>query len=330
MGEKRNRLRRILDRDGWRCGIHMGGCGEKIEMISDANIDHFIPQSVTEKRKQNELVPLPQWKELQKFLKSIGFLNIADNNFYALNDLNTQPMHRGCNTRKSAEWPPTEIISHCDCCKYFYMAERDIDESITLKRLNKLRHEGNDVSVHRNSEGRIVSVHKDSTGKITGIHYGLDTRLIRPVLPMDRDHTWKWHRGTISLLRRHHVSLGHGGGYDICYSCARSQHGACRFESTNIVSPLLFVFVGHVKYHGKDLIGFAKSNFATGAIGNCLTIDHMLHHNTNQNFKLSEIWVEQEQLSAEENTILEHIYGHMFDSMSPGFRPLLSSTPPRV
>ena len=316
MGEKNVKLKRILDRDDWRCGIHMGGCGDQIENFNDANIDHIIPRSVTERRKQDELVPLPQWKEYKEFLMKIGILNRADDNFYSLNDLNIQPMHKECNTKKSAEWPPTEIISHCDCCKYFYMAERNIEEASILKRLGELKREGNDVSIYRNSEGKIVSVLKDSTGKITGIDYGSNIRLQRPVLPMDRDHAWKWHRGTISLLRRHNVSLVHGG-YDICYSCARSQHGAFRIEneSTNFISPWSFVFIGHLKHRGKHSIGFANSNFKTGAIGNCLTIDKMLHHNTNQNFKLNEIWDERDQLSAEENTILTHIYGHMIDNM---------------
>ena len=36
---------RLLRRDGFLCGTHLGGCGKRIESIRGATVDHIFTQS---------------------------------------------------------------------------------------------------------------------------------------------------------------------------------------------------------------------------------------------------------------------------------------------
>ena len=90
MRKARNQLTRIMGRDGWICGVHLGGCGSLLHTKGSASVDHMIPKS---------------------FIWSIPALRRKD--FY--DDWNTQPMCKTCNSEDRGGqldgWP----IFKCGC-----------------------------------------------------------------------------------------------------------------------------------------------------------------------------------------------------------------------
>lgn len=87
--KRRKQRGRLLRRDSRLCGVHLGGCGQRIEEGDGSNVDHIIPSAFFSKVSGNSRSLFEQ-------------------------DWNCQPMHLGCNTTKGddlAEWPRFR----CDC-----------------------------------------------------------------------------------------------------------------------------------------------------------------------------------------------------------------------
>ena len=85
----RHKKRRVLKRDQRLCGIHLGGCGRRIEASEQYNRDHIVPRAL--------------------FSKVAKGRNAEFNE-----DWNCQPTHVECNDAKASElrrWPRF----NCDC-----------------------------------------------------------------------------------------------------------------------------------------------------------------------------------------------------------------------
>lgn len=85
----RHKKRRVLKRDQRLCGIHLGGCGRRIEEGAEYNRDHIVPRAL--------------------FSKVAKGRNAEFNE-----DWNCQPMHVDCNNAKDSKlrsWPRFD----CDC-----------------------------------------------------------------------------------------------------------------------------------------------------------------------------------------------------------------------
>lgn len=93
--------RKLLERDDWRCGIHMEGCGEKIDSPSPSvcTVDHIIPRTVFKK------------------------LSTNDYNGYNRASWNKQLMHRSCNEKRGAGYDRSWPDFKCQC--HFLYLEGD-------------------------------------------------------------------------------------------------------------------------------------------------------------------------------------------------------------
>lgn len=81
------RIKKFLyARDEFRCGIHLGGCKEIIDM-KDITIDHIVPKAYWKKRKVHDKVWSGSW--------------------------NLQVMHKLCNEHKFIDFREFEF--DCDC-----------------------------------------------------------------------------------------------------------------------------------------------------------------------------------------------------------------------
>ncbi len=89
MANRQRRKRAILERDDWRCGIHLGGCGEPINSMSDATIDHIFPTTRNTTKRVD--------RETHRWLDQLHHL---------------QPMHEWCNKGKGAR---TNLTIRCAC-----------------------------------------------------------------------------------------------------------------------------------------------------------------------------------------------------------------------
>ena len=90
MPNRKNRERReLLDRDNWKCGIHIEGCRKLIEKVGDCTTDHIIPRHVFTKLDLNLKEYNRRW--------------------------NKQPMHRECNTRRSTGYNRGWPTYDCEC-----------------------------------------------------------------------------------------------------------------------------------------------------------------------------------------------------------------------
>ena len=67
---------RLLRRDGFLCGTHLGGCGKRIESIRGATVDHIFTQSF--------------FREFEAPAEVNG-------------DWNCQPMHPACNVKRAGQ-----------------------------------------------------------------------------------------------------------------------------------------------------------------------------------------------------------------------------------
>ena len=88
---RRTQLSRLLKRDGYRCGIHFGGCGEGALSRADGSVDHIFTRSFFGDRE--------------------GSITAKDYN----RDWNCQPMHRECNTKRGGQiygFPVFNCVCH--------------------------------------------------------------------------------------------------------------------------------------------------------------------------------------------------------------------------
>lgn len=110
---KRTRLQRLLERDNYRCGIHLAGCGESLD-TKDANIGHIVPKAVLRR---------PTGYDQLHF----------DNLGSSVPDCNVQPMHEDCNFKMYSSFPPNPFTCYCKCCRWAFsndnnewVSERDV------------------------------------------------------------------------------------------------------------------------------------------------------------------------------------------------------------
>ncbi len=113
MGKRRRQFERVWQRDGGLCGIHLQGCGKRVE-ASEGDVGHIIPKTMSNRGHLDEHMSRAEHKELRrKHGVVIG------------RDMNVQPMHRECNEAMKSVFPPWPIRSHCDCCVWVYEERRD-------------------------------------------------------------------------------------------------------------------------------------------------------------------------------------------------------------
>ena len=90
MSKKRARLRRVMRRDEHYCGLHIGGCGKRIQKSDKRNLDHIIPRAL--------------------------FSVVAKDRISEFNeDWNLQPMHLSCNYSRGSYmegWPRFNCKCH--------------------------------------------------------------------------------------------------------------------------------------------------------------------------------------------------------------------------
>ncbi len=98
---KEKRRLKILKRDGYRCGIHSGGCGKKLTFDTYTE-DHIIPKNILSIMKQ---------KEYSKFHQDIN---------------NIQPMCKECNERKGGNLVFSESICSKGNCHKMYFSNENI------------------------------------------------------------------------------------------------------------------------------------------------------------------------------------------------------------
>lgn len=309
VGQKRERLRYILDRDDYRCGIHLGGCGKPLS-IENATIDHIEPKAtciapydeIGTKEMRNSIRRKQQDRKNPIFPK---FMNI-------------QPMHRSCNEKKGSVYPPVPIITHCSCCEYMYIAKRNRN-SMGYEELKKLTSLGHRIDIQPT-----INISATVDGVPAGIelptnprkgdrffllapvmkndnnpNWILYMREWRPVLPRDDDDTWQWRAEKVALLRRIK--------YDdaICYIAQTFTHHVQMNYGDEMVSPHLFTMFGNRK-DGRRQAGWDKDD----SIGNLVSIDHMLQHNLS-GYNDPRIICDIGNLSDEESRIISSLpWGH--------------------
>ena len=319
MGQKKLKLTQILDRDDGRCGIHLGGCGKEFNSHDNIDIGHIIPKtSRIQPTGHDQLLPPTEMRKTKQWLISIGDMELCRE----IDNLNIQPMHTECNQRMGSVWPPAQIVKHCECCEYMYMANRNT-KTIQSEILRKLEREGRNVIVSNDPTGKIsATVDGVNAGitlptnpiigerfyllannvlrPITG-NYELTCQL-RPVLPRDgeSDQNWKWTAESVSLLRQIKIGVGDIKIYACC--AFSNQRIKLKYESPISETPILFVWWGY-RRDGRAQAGVCED----GKMGNLLSVDHMLHHNLSSGFILKDMWNDWEQLSQEESTILERL-----------------------
>ena len=110
--KKQNVKKNLLERDNYRCGIHLGGCGKQLT-LEETTEDHIIPQNIIKNSQECE--------KLKKIKKMY-----TDHTRERLGGgiLNLQPMCAKCNNeRKKSIFPSNEIIKRCSnmCCKFIYI-----------------------------------------------------------------------------------------------------------------------------------------------------------------------------------------------------------------
>ena len=86
----RKRLSSLLPRDGYICGIHVGGCGMRIRNRADATVDHIFTKSFFKDREDN----------------------IRPKHYNQ--EWNCQPMHRECNSKRGGQMYGFPLFT-CSC-----------------------------------------------------------------------------------------------------------------------------------------------------------------------------------------------------------------------
>lgn len=98
--------KKLLERDNYRCGIHLGGCGKQIQLRHTTK-DHIIPRNI-------EL----NTGALLKYLREKKSLHNVNPDLF-----NLQPMCEICNSnKKKGVFPGATLDKKCpnDCCRYIY------------------------------------------------------------------------------------------------------------------------------------------------------------------------------------------------------------------
>ena len=146
MSKKRKVKLALLERDSYRCGIHLGGCG-KILTLKKTTIDHIIPQNINRTNG-----PLGTLKESLKKQTRI----LLEVKLFGL-----QPMCHNCNNvQKQGGFPPTEIVKHCpnECCRFIYLMEGDAryflhyTHNLSRKDQNRPYRKGDPVKINSISQ----------------------------------------------------------------------------------------------------------------------------------------------------------------------------------
>lgn len=91
----RAKKKRLLRRDDWCCGIHLGGCGKALT-VAETTLDHILPRvmggaSLNQNPKEDER--------------------------------NLQPMCERCNQRRGSEFPKVPMVSRCPCCRWLFIVD---------------------------------------------------------------------------------------------------------------------------------------------------------------------------------------------------------------
>ena len=92
-------LRTLNQRDGRRCGIHLGGCGKKISHRDQMSVDHIIPKKI----------PLSLYDEYPGSFE--GHWNL-------------QVMHAECNSRKGSD--VSRLLDLKCKCHYYEIRDEDL------------------------------------------------------------------------------------------------------------------------------------------------------------------------------------------------------------
>lgn len=97
------------------CGIHPGGCGKPVSM-ENAEVGHIIPKAMVPRGHPYDEYFYDEYfhRQVRKELRKRRGETMAI-------DVNVQPMHRECNQRMEAIFPPQPIVSHCTCCTWIYV-----------------------------------------------------------------------------------------------------------------------------------------------------------------------------------------------------------------
>lgn len=105
---KKSRKLLLLERDNYKCGIHLGGCGKKLT-LEETTVDHIFPKNMDR---------LGCLKALSKDGQNI---RVRDVRLKGL--VNLQPMCPKCNNLAKGGKFPTEIKKECPntCCKYLFL-----------------------------------------------------------------------------------------------------------------------------------------------------------------------------------------------------------------
>ena len=111
----KKRLKRLLKRDGNRCGIHYFGCEKKL-ITSEATTGHIVPKSLA--KDFNSFDPFP--RGLKRRIAKNPKFSMSIRSFPQ--EMNVQPMCKECNRKMAAKFPAQPIVeSKCDCCSWIYI-----------------------------------------------------------------------------------------------------------------------------------------------------------------------------------------------------------------
>ena len=134
------RLKRtLLRRDDWRCGVHLGGCGERIRNYGEATVDHIFTKSFFKDREPG--------------------IEPADCNKV----WNLQPMHCECNNRRGGQIYGFPVFS-CRCHWLEIVAGENGGHIVMLHYMTEAGEETWEVCTERHD---FVGARRLSTGKFS-------------------------------------------------------------------------------------------------------------------------------------------------------------------
>lgn len=116
----------LLERDGGRCGIHLGGCGELIDDDAAANIGHIYPQHLLQASDAdvNSSLPPEGRQRLAQSMQSMSSAPLPVDQWLKdhSTNANVQPMHDACNEKMRGHFPPASgrLLPLCTCCSWWY------------------------------------------------------------------------------------------------------------------------------------------------------------------------------------------------------------------
>ena len=128
-------LSRLLPRDGYLCGSHLGGCRQQIKNRADATVDHMFTRSFLKNRE--------------------GGIRPSEYN----KDWNCQPMHHKCNQKRGGQIYGFPMFS-CSC-HWLQIRQTAAGHTLDLHCLV----DGNEFVIPVSSEGHSFVLGNISTGK---------------------------------------------------------------------------------------------------------------------------------------------------------------------